>query len=123
MAKSPLYGFIRKHCANWDGKECFFYGRCKITEAEPCEWFEKYVWAIGDPSYPYAFDVTGYEKRLKAYLTINKHFRYRGKKNRLCECGVALPARRRMCDSCRETHAAENRKKYKTTRSVGGELT
>ena len=109
MAKSPLYGFIRKHCANWNGKECDFCGRCKITEAEPCEYFEKFVWAIGDPSYPYASDTVGYLKRLKAYLTINKHFSYEGEKNRLCACGQALQSKKRICDICAKKRVRENR--------------
>ncbi len=110
MAKSPLYGFIRKHCANWNGKECTFYGRCKITEAKPCEWFEKYVWAIGDPSYPYASDTGGYQKRLLAYLTINKGFkRPQYDTGRFCECGQALQSKKRICDICAKKRVSESR--------------
>lgn len=125
MAKSSLYSFIRKHCANWEEKRECSYGSCKVMDGKPCAYFERFVWAIGDPSYPYASDTVGYLKRLKEYKTINKSFRvgYSGKKSRLCECGMSLQTGRRMCDSCRKRHAAESRKKHKSRESVRGELT
>ena len=110
MANPALTKFIKKHCANWFGIECVFNGKCNVTEGKPCGWFEKDVWAIGDPNYPYATHTEGCLKRLSEYLTINKGFkRPQYDTGRFCECGQALQSKKRICDSCAKKRVGENR--------------
>ncbi|MEE9371103.1 MAG: hypothetical protein V3W45_06495 [Sedimentisphaerales bacterium] len=122
--RNALTTFVRKHCANWDtssktcigvdGEILFHEGDCLVAQNKPCLYFEKSVFPICDPSYKYATETAQYETLLDLYLKINPNIIQTEAENiRLCDCGLPLKPRRRVCDKCAQKRRREAYRKQR----------
>ena len=115
--QNALTAFIRRCCANWDtpGKSCTHTdGPCLVAMGKPCKYFERSVFLIADPSYRFATETAQYETLLALYLKINPNLQQtEPEKIRVCECGIPLKPRRRMCDKCQKARYLEAKRKWK----------
>ncbi len=115
--QNALTAFARRHCANWNvpDKSCTpTGGPCLISQGKPCRYFERSVFRICDPSCKFATETAQYETLLDLYLKINPNLQQtEPEKIRLCDCGIPLKPRRRVCDKCQKARSLEAKRKWK----------
>ena len=128
VRRNVLTSFSRENCSNWNGDKCigvdgivlFNEGPCLVMLGKPCPYFEKSVFPLCDPAYPYADAkaVKQYGLLVKLYRKCNPNVVESEEVDvRLCDCGASLLSRQRVCEKCRRRRRLDsyrrNRQKSK----------
>jgi hypothetical protein len=99
LTRGPLLSFVRECCNHTGDVGCHFRGRCAVQHGIRCDWFERAVLDLA------RLRPDRFPGVLSAYGTLQGGV-VAGvmERVRTCECGEALPPRRRLCDSCQNKH-------------------
>jgi hypothetical protein len=110
-----LTKFIKQECFNWyrEEKHCIFHGQCFVMKGKPCTYFKRSV--LPPPDYKCKHkclvDDPVFEDRVRSeYRAIDSTLEI-GRK--FCDCGAAIPPRKKYCPKCSAKRAREQKRKWK----------
>ncbi|HUU93189.1 MAG TPA: cysteine-rich VLP protein [Phycisphaerae bacterium] len=115
--KSPLRGFVRAECANFDRSDyaCLMRkaGPCAVLQGARCEYFEGAV-------LPAALQKAEYKGVPDAYADLICGPIGKLVSNRRCaECGTRVKGRRKYCKECASKRTRSNRRIWKRRKAAG----